>query len=130
MKRDCTKTAKHQEDGTSCFHLAKTGCCIQELYWIDLWPIPNTKSQRSVQGISDRLLSFEDRSVSESDHCDDEEYCDLDLSLNFKKMLLRATEKISERGGLCMNCVKKGKIMVADGNCRAKSLESCKGIFE
>ena len=129
MKKKCPKASDHRAESTLCFHVAKTGCFIHELYRIDLWPIPDTKTQTSIQELSDSLEKFDDNSLHEIPHYG-EERCEPYPVVDFEKLLLQATDKISERGGLCMNCVKKGKIMVADGNCRARSLESCKGIFE
>ena len=89
-----------------------------------LYPTPRPK-----RPISDRLSKFEDNSVSETEDYSGEHWCDV-FHTDFEQPLQQAIKKASERGGLCMNCVKKGKIMVADGNCRARSLEFCKGIFK
>ena len=128
MRTECIKTADHRANGTSCFHLARSGCFVQELYAIGLWPIPNTQTQTSIQAISDRLSKFEDNSVSETDGFNSEAWCD-PLNIDFEQLLRQAIKKTAERGGLCMNCVKKGKIGIAEGNCRARSLEFCKRIF-
>ena len=128
MRRKCPKTAKHRAEATWCFHVHTTGCVMEELYSIGLWPIPDTNTQMTIQEVSDRLSRFEDHTFTEG-YDSDEEWCD-EWKFDFKQVLLDAVKKTSVRGGLCMNCVKKGKIMVADGNCRAKSLETCKGIFE
>ena len=88
-----------------------------------LWPIVNTSTGQTIEGISNCLLGFEDYPARGA--YNNGAYCDA-AGIDFKHLLLEATEKISKRGsGLCLNCVKKGKVMSADGNCRAASLELC-----
>ena len=131
MNRKCAKTSHDQNedhgDGAICFHLAKTGYYIHELHRIGLWPIPASYSAKSIQDISDRLLKICNYSA-----VDPYEYglcCDR-ANIDFEELLLELRETISKRNtGLCLNCVKKGKIMSADGNCRAASLELCKNLF-
>ncbi|KAK0515883.1 hypothetical protein JMJ35_001917 [Cladonia borealis] len=129
VKKKCPKALSHRANSTLCFNVAKTGCFIHELYRVDLWPIPNTNTQITIQEISDRLWQFNNTALC-GPYDFDEEQCEPYPHIDFEKLLIQFRDKILAHGGLCMNCVKKGKIMVADGNCRAKSLESCKGIFE
>lgn len=120
----CPVTAKHRNSGSVCFWLAKSGFFVEELDRIGLWPIPYTNKQKSIQEISSSLLGFENYSVQ--DTYEHKAYCD-SAKVNFKHSLLQATTATSWRSrGLCLNCVKNGKIMIAEGNCRATSLELCK----
>ena len=131
MNRKCPKTShdqdEHHDDTAICFHLAKTGYYIQELHRIGLWPIPNLDTAKSIQDVSDRLLKI--CNYSAVDLCEAGMCCD-EANIDFEEHLLQVTETISKcNTGLCLNCVKKGKIMSADGNCRAASLELCKNLF-
>ena len=120
----CPDESSHLERGTVCFRLAKSGFYIHELYRIGLWPIPNSNTQKSIKKTSNCLLSFENYTASQPSNFG--RRCDIAM-IDFKHHLLQATEMTSKRNrGLCLNCVKKGKIMVAEGNCRATSLELCK----
>lgn len=132
MKKRCPKTSQHQyddddddNDGSLCFHLAKTGFYIQELNRIGLWPMPNTTTPKSIQDISDRFLRFSNYPAR--DTWEDGMLCDT-ARIDFEEHVLWVTKQVSESGP-CLNCVKKGKIMSADGNCRAASLELCKNLF-
>ena len=124
MKSKCRLTARHQANGSKCSRLAKSGFFIEQLDYIGLWPIPYTNTQKSIQEVSSRLLKFEN--YSSQDTSEYGQLCD-DTTTDFKHRLLQATEVTSKRSrGLCLNCVKNGKIMIAEGNCRATSLELCK----
>lgn len=91
-----------------------------------LWPIIDTDTGKTIEGISNCLLGFENYPASVT--YNNGASCDV-ARIDFKHLLLQATEMTSKRNrGLCLNCVKKGKIMSADGNCRAASLELCKGF--
>ena len=128
MQTTCMKTTEHNDDdGTICYHLAKTGYYIQELKRIDLWPILYATTAKSVQEVSDCLQKYSNYPIR--DTRENGMVCDR-ANLNFEKHLLQVREMSSKRSsGLCLNCVKKGKIMSADGNCRAASLELCKNLF-
>ena len=131
MNKKCPKTSHDQDedhdDEAICFHLAKTGYYIQELHRLGLWPIPKAYTAKSIQNISDRLLELGNYSAVDPD--EDGLWCD-EAGIDFEDHLLQVRETSSQRSsGLCLNCVKKGKIMSADGNCRAASLELCKNLF-
>ena len=127
MSTTCPKSSRHQNMATICFRLAKSGFFVEELCRIGLWPIPYTNTQKSIQDVSSCLLDFENYSVS--DVYEKGGYCDA-ANIDFKHDLVQAIERSMKRSrGLCLNCVKKGRIMIADGNCRATSLELCAGIF-
>ena len=122
MGRLCPKFLVHEKSGTACFRDMKRGFSVRELHRIGLWPIPYISTQKSIQEISNCLLKFNDYSINDPDKSGG-----LSCDLDFKHHLLQATEKASKRSrGLCLNCVKNGKIMIAEGNCRATSLELCK----
>ena len=124
MKIKCPNTKKHEKSETICFWLAKSGFFIKELDRIGLWPIPYTNTRKSIQEISSCLRGFENYSVH--DPFEHDHYCDT-ADINLKDLLIQAIETTSKRSrGLCLNCVKNGKIMIAEGNCRATSLELCK----
>ena len=129
MQRRCTKNLQHRfeddDDGSICFHLAKTGFYIQELDRIGLWPIPNATTPKSIQQISSGLLRFANYPVS--DVWEDDMQCD-GARIDFERCLRQVRRSVATNG-LCLNCVKKGKIMIADGNCQAASLDKCKNLF-
>ena len=110
-----------------CLQTAKAGFYVQELYRIGLWPINNTNTQMSIQEISNRLRGFQDYYITDPYNTG----CLVDFAdINFKPRLVEATRRMISASGLCLNCVKKGKIMSADGNCREASLELCKNLFQ
>ena len=123
----CPDKDYHHSSGKICFRVSKSGFYIQELYRIGLWPIPDTSTQKSIEEISNCLLGFENDTFIHRSKIGP--MCDV-ANIDFKDLLLQATERTMKRSrGLCLNCVKKGRIMIADGNCRATSLELCAGIF-
>ena len=122
MKTACSKASAHPSQRETCFQTAKAGFYVQELYRIGLWPINNRNTQMSIQEISNRLQGFRDYYITQSWPC-------VSPIINFKQGLVDATGRMISGSGLCLNCVKKGKIMIADGNCRAVSLELCKNLF-
>ena len=126
MEMACPKASDHQRRQSMCFHVAKSGFYVQELYRIGLWPIKNTDTQMSIRDISNRLRCFQDYYIT--DPSDVGHRCDL-ANIDFKQRLVDATGRMISDSGLCLHCVKKGKIMKADGNCRAASVELCKGFL-
>lgn len=129
MNTACPKEFDHVQKQKSCFHTAKSGFYVQELYRIGLWPISDTKIQMamSIQTISNRLRGLRDYYMTDAWTMGRQ--CDL-AKINFKQRLEDAMERTTPDSGLCLNCVKKGKIMSADGNCRAASLELCTNLFQ
>ena len=116
----------HRSNENMCFQVAKTGFYVQELYRVGIWPINKTNTRLSIQEILNRLEGFQDYYyVTDSRYT---RSCDT-AKVNFKQRLEDARGRMILGSGLCLNCVKKGKIMSADGNCRAASLELCKNLF-
>ena len=128
MRTACPYESDHLRKEKMCFHNAKSGFYIQQLYRIGLWPISDIKIQMamSIQDISKRLRGFQDYYLT--DDWATGRQCKL-ANINYKASLEDAVERMTPFSGLCLNCVKKGKIMSADGNCRAASLESCKDFL-
>ena len=128
MDTACPNESDHLRKQKICFHTAKSGFYVQELYRIGLWPISDIKIQMamSIQDISNRLRGFQDYYIT--DTWTTGRQCDL-AKINYKESLEDAVGRMTPDSGLCLNCVKKGKIMSADGNCRAASLESCKDFL-
>ena len=126
MKKACPNASAHLRKRSMCFHAAKTGFYVHQLYRVGLWPIDYTTAQLSIQEISNRLEGFQDYYLEGPEIGG--RPCDL-ANIDFTQHLKDARAKMIPSSGLCLNCVKKGKIRRADGNCRAASLELCKNLF-
>ena len=66
-----------------------------------------------------RISKFEIARISGSNSC-------VNPQVDFKRALQTAADDLfRDQKGLCLRCVKEGKMMVIDGNCGAESYESC-----
>ena len=100
---------------------------MQELRRLGLYPLSTFTNQKSIEQISNKISEFEDITITGSQRyktCNSGE-------VDIKKLLEDALRTSSESlQGLCLNCVKKGKVTTRDGNCQASSLASCDNLLQ
>ena len=127
LQTECYEADAHRGDRSTCSLVAKTGYFVRELDFLGIWPIIKAVRTMSLQEISTQLKKFQNDHANVTINYD--VACE-NFKINCKKLLRRADENtLKSYYGLCLNCVKKGNIMTADGNCKATSLELCKNLF-
>ena len=105
-----------------CGVLIVTGMYFQELSHLGLWPMATLERPNagSFSVLKDRISEFEIYRIRGSNNSCAIPHVDL------KRALQTAADKLfRNQKGLCLRCVKEGKMMVSDGNCGAESYESC-----
>lgn len=92
-------------------HLIKAGFFFQELYRLNIWPI-STRTE-SIN------LDYIQRAVA-----DLEEQANTSFKGNLITVIARA---VDAQKGLCLCCVRKGKVSSHQGNCHARLRYICTG---
>ena len=106
----------------ACSHLAQTGHYVEELLRLELWPISNIATKKTIAMVLKQIEQFEDYAYIGGKSCS----CG-GGSFNAKKLLQELSNKHSNQlRGLCLHCVKKGKITRIEGSCMESSLLKCK----
>ena len=89
----------------------KVGHFFTELYWIDLWPISDQVNEINLDYIQSEIANFD-------------EYKDTSFK---KSLVIEISKAIDAQKGLCLSCVRLGKISSHQGNCQARLRYLCKG---
>ena len=123
LKKDCSFKKNHESNRQPCELLSKAGHFFQELVRLGLWPLSRIIHQTNLSTISSQLLHFknyyaDERSGQRNSGYYEDSYCICDR-IDFKSKLENAVNDASVlQQGLCLCCVKQGKITGDEGNCR------------
>lgn len=91
-------------------HLVSAGHFFHELYRINIWPI-STRESINLDYIQRTIAGFNDPE-----------------NTSFKEKLVTAIARaVDAQKGLCLSCVRKGKISSNQGNCHARLGYLCTG---
>ncbi|KAK3178658.1 hypothetical protein OEA41_000795 [Lepraria neglecta] len=132
---------------SSCRLLTVAGYYLSELIRLGLWPLSRIVEQTSINTIASQIEHFEN--FDETSHEDEEdgwggrtssggkknrrgkkfevwqESCSVP-EIDCKKLLQDAASVASKAlQGLCLNCIKEGKVTTEEGNCQARSQWDC-----
>lgn len=103
--QDCTRRSTPNSDAT------KAGYVFQELYRLRIWPISTRLNTINLEYIQTEITLF----------CEQED-------TSFKDKLVCAIARaVDAQKGLCLCCVRKGKVSLHQGNCHARLRYLCTG---
>lgn len=131
LRHMCKSAADHEERLRPCEHLSRTGHFFQELQRLRLWPICRMLQITNLSTILNQLNDFRPY-YGDKDNDEDIERCRQHRihsscsspALNFKNTLETSVQDLPDLLGLCLACVKHGKITEQEKNCNASSLHS------
>ena len=130
LVHDCPAKLQHEARTTSCEHLSKIGHYFKWLYGSGLWPLSKMQTL-SITKVSDRLSKFEnyDRDPAEVYWLEGIHYIGCQTPQTDLKDVLEghAKKAVETQQGLCLACVKRGRVAEEEGNCRAEDEALCVG---
>lgn len=133
LQHNCPAKDQHETHTQSCEHLSAIGHSLQQLFNIGLWPTSNI-DQMSTSIVSSKIDEFRnyERSPAAEYYLEGEHYIGCDsLRMDIKQRLLEATKEALEKTkGLCLSCVKRGKVTSEEGNCHAEEEILCSEHME
>ena len=92
-------------------HLIKAGHFFAQLYQLYIWPISNQVDVINLDYIKSGITKFDEHK-----------------NTSFKKSLvIEISKAIDAQKGLCLSCVRLGKVSSHQGNCHARLRYLCKG---
>lgn len=91
----------------------------RELNRIGLWPPSKVFRECTVAQLLNRFRQFRNCQGYRGCKC-----CDSDLSSKFRNV---ADDLLFDLSGLCLACVKNGKLTDSEGNCGVNNESACKG---
>ncbi len=130
LQHACKSAAKHKEKLEFCEHLSRTGHFLDELNRLSLWPIPDALHTTNLSAILDKLMDFKpyywdierDKNTSRYHPRSLKLSCSTS-AINFKDCLTTMVFDSRAPLGLCLACVKQGKVTNEEGNCNAPTLD-------
>ncbi len=131
-KAVCPRQQQHDSSNTVCEYIVRTGHYLKQLSLLGLWPISKVMPHMSVSTISSRLLHFKNHAVDDmectftggmkirqGDFMITTTDC-RSVKTDLKSLLQNAANAASiQQQGLCIKCIRGGKVTKKDGNCRA-----------
>jgi hypothetical protein len=142
LQSGCPAKNQHRPHRQPCYHLSKIGHYFHELSRLGLWPLSGVLYRNNFQTISRKLLEFEnyipDEVINQQTLDPQTLYqypvtytypgqydnCCFDASasqIDLRQSLIQAAEDATAaQKGLCLQCVKNGKVSVYEGNCQAQ----------
>ena len=146
--KKCPEMSLHRIDRQACGLLTVVGHYLSELVRLGLWPLSRIVEQNNINTIASQIQHFENfDETSHEDEGDDwgcrtppfgpqknkvgkkyvvwRERCSVP-EIDCKKLLQDATRVASEaQQGLCLNCIKNGRVTTEEGNCQARCQWDC-----
>lgn len=92
-------------------HLIKVGYFFGELYRLNIWPISTRFSSINLDYIQRAIVGFNEQ----------------DNTFFKRKLIIVIEQAVDAQKGLCLCCVRKGKISSHQGNCHARFRYLCTG---
>ena len=93
------------------YERAKAGYVFQELYRLSIWPISTRLNTINLDYIQTAIAGFHEQKDT-----------------SFKdKLVSWISRAVSAQKGLCLSCVRKGKVSMHQGNCQARLRYLCTG---
>ncbi|KAL2052230.1 hypothetical protein ABVK25_007389 [Lepraria finkii] len=149
--KKCPEMSLHRIGRQPCGLLTVVGHYLSELVRLGLWPLSRIVEQTNINTIASQIQHFEN--FDETSHEDEEdgwggrtpqfgtrknrarkkqveyvvlrEGCSIP-EIDCKKLLQDATRVASEaQQGLCLNCIKNGRVTTEEGNCQARCQWDC-----
>ena len=146
--KKCPEMSSHRSDRQACGLLTVAGHYLSELIRLGLWPLSRIVEQTNINTIASQIQHFENfDETSREDEEDDwggrilskgkknrvgrrsteiwPESCSVP-EIDCKKLLQDAARVVSKaQQGLCLSCIKEGKVTTEEGNCQARSQWDC-----
>ena len=126
LQKECPAKRYHEDNNQACELLSKAGHFFQELVRLGVWPLSRIVHQTNLSTMSNQLLHFRNY-ISDMPGTSDDKDTDTNFShrrcrnnrIDFKSKLEVAVEDAFQlQEGLCLRCVKQGKVTRDEGNCR------------
>lgn len=89
-------------------HVREAGYCFQRLFFLDIWPISTRLKTLNLDVIQRAIAEFEEPEFKE-------------------KLITEIVRAVERQKGLCLCCVRKGKMSSREGNCHARLRHLCTG---
>lgn len=130
VEKGCPRKSTHECKGQTCDVLAEAGHNLSELVRLGLWPmsrvLPHTNLSRilsQVSHINAYYMADSYQGFSGMDH--HKNGCPR-IDLAFKSILDKLMDDAIElHQGMCLRCVKQGKVTKEEGNCHAARVDLC-----
>lgn len=141
---NCPEMSLHRSRRQACGLLTVVGHYLSELVRLGLWPLSRIVEQTNINIIASQIQHFEN--FDEISHEDDwggrtqlrpqkyhvgkkqivwQERCRVP-EIDCKKLLQDAIRVASkDQQGLCLNCIKNGRVTTEEGNCQARCQWDC-----
>ncbi len=130
LTRSCGVDSLHEDDDEECCHLTRVGYYFQEINRAHLWPTSMMCGDgwciEAVKAKVSKMKTYhrDDRRGNinnEPSECADDTW-------GFRERLTEAvTKAVDNQKGLCLMCLKSGRVRKQDGNCYANESELCTG---
>ncbi len=129
VEKGCPHSGNHKVNGTICNNLAEAGHCVSELVRLGLWPMSKFSPQTNLLTISSQVLNFNNynkddpnsifRSNGYYTKCPGGK-------TDFRSALGQLVrDVVLGQQGMCLRCVKQGKVTEEEGNCHAAHVHLC-----
>lgn len=117
LDQDCPQAEDHEYNHQYCYILSQAGHYFKQLRDLGIWPISKRIYQTSPSIIPAELANFQNYF--------EDEYGSFECGgglIDLKQQFMKAVETATlEQRGLCLKCVKQGKVTKDEGNCWAKT---------
>ena len=146
--KKCPMMSSHRSGRQACGMLTVAGHYLSELLRLGLWPLSRNVEQTNINTIASQIQHFEN--FDETSHEDEEDGWGGQTSSRGKrnkggsrydvwqgscsvpeidcKELLQDAARVASKAqqGLCLSCIKEGKVTTEEGNCQARSQWDCR----
>lgn len=123
VEKGCQNKVYHESNGQPCFKLAEAGHCLSELIRLGLWPMSRSLPNANLDDVPQVASDFKNYSRSLYRYAPTCALDNTDFKAMLGQMVADATEVLQ---GLCLKCVKQGKVTEEEGNCHAADVHLCK----
>lgn len=123
VEKGCPNKVIHESNGQPCFKLAEAGHCLSELIRLGLWPMSSSLPNANLDDLSQLAFDFKNYARSHYRYSPACATDNTDFRAMLSQMVADATEVLQ---GLCLKCVKQGKVTEEEGNRDAADVHLCK----
>jgi len=128
LMEPCALKAQHDEYHGECSHLARVGHYFQEISRASFWPTSMISQDGwCIKTVGAKVAMLDTYYQDDEDGIIKPPSCG-DAAIDFDDALMEAVEKAGKnQKGLCLVCVKNGRVTKQDGNCYARESDLCTG---
>ena len=129
LRQLCNCKKNNEMDDLACGHLSRLGHFFQKLYLLNLWPLTSLLAHGKLNMIEQQFLKkFADpKPYSKGEGFPSCWMCTRDMTQD--DLVGAAKRAFAQQDGLCLQCVKEGRVSEKRRNCRASEMEGHKTGF-